>query len=159
MDDERVLWTGHPSHAKDLGYHVLCWLFAPLVFPLFMSLARYLQTRFTRFEITSERIRVTVGRGRMRPPNAPTAIFNKTRLAASCNGSRPGSLARMRDLALSGAGGDSRAPLMASTIASGDGGLDGAPADFEARGRNRRSDERTPIAGSPLSLHRAAAVS
>ena len=61
MDDERVLWAGHPSHAKDLGYHVLCWLFAPLVFPLFMSLARYFQTRFTRFEITSERIRITVG--------------------------------------------------------------------------------------------------
>jgi uncharacterized membrane protein YdbT with pleckstrin-like domain len=61
MDDERVLRAGHPSHAKDLGYHVLCWLFAPLVFPLLMSLARYLQTRFTRFEITSERIRITVG--------------------------------------------------------------------------------------------------
>jgi uncharacterized membrane protein YdbT with pleckstrin-like domain len=61
MDEERVLWTGHPSHAKDLGYHILCWLVSPLVFPLFMSLARYLQTRFTRFEITSERIRITVG--------------------------------------------------------------------------------------------------
>ena len=61
MDDERVLWTGHPSHAKDLGYHVVCWLFSPLVFPLFMSAWRYLETRFTRFEITDERIRVTVG--------------------------------------------------------------------------------------------------
>ena len=26
-----------------------------------MSLARYLETRFTRFEITSERIRITTG--------------------------------------------------------------------------------------------------
>lgn len=61
MDEERVLWSGHPSHAKDLGYHLLCWLFAPLVFPLFMSLWRYLETRFTRFEITNERIRITTG--------------------------------------------------------------------------------------------------
>ena len=61
MDQERVLWSGHPAHAKDLGYHLLCWVFSPLVFPLFMSLARYLQTRFTRIEITSERIRITVG--------------------------------------------------------------------------------------------------
>ena len=61
VDEERVIWSGHPSHAKDLGYHLLCWIFAPLVFPLFLSLARYLQTRFTRFEITSERIRVTTG--------------------------------------------------------------------------------------------------
>src|SRR5262245_15816634 len=61
MDDERVLWAGHPSHAKDLGYHLLCWLFAPLVFPLPMSGWRYLETRFTRFEITDERIRITVG--------------------------------------------------------------------------------------------------
>jgi len=61
MDEERVLWSGHPSHAKDLGYHLVCWLLSPLVIPLFMSLARYLETRFTRFEITSERIRITVG--------------------------------------------------------------------------------------------------
>ena len=61
MDDERVLWAGHPSHAKDLGYHLVCWLFAPLVFPLFMSLWRYFETRFTRFEITDERVRITVG--------------------------------------------------------------------------------------------------
>lgn len=61
MDEERVIWSGHPSHAKDLGYHLLCLAFAWLVFPLFFSLARYLQTRFTRIEITSERIRITVG--------------------------------------------------------------------------------------------------
>ena len=61
MDDERVLWSGHPSHAKDLGYHLVCLLFVWLVFPLFLSLARYLRTRFTRIEITSERIRITVG--------------------------------------------------------------------------------------------------
>lgn len=31
------------------------------MFPLFLGLARYLQTRFTRVEITSEGIRITVG--------------------------------------------------------------------------------------------------
>ena len=44
MDAERALWSGHPSHRKDLGYHLACLLFAWLVFPLFLSLARYLQT-------------------------------------------------------------------------------------------------------------------
>ena len=61
MDDERVLWSGHPSHAKDLGYHFWCWVFCFLVVPLGISVARYLQTRFTRFEVTSERIRITTG--------------------------------------------------------------------------------------------------
>jgi uncharacterized membrane protein YdbT with pleckstrin-like domain len=61
MDEERVLWSGHPSHAKDLGYHLVCLALSPLVVPLFLSLARYLETRFTRFEISSERIRITTG--------------------------------------------------------------------------------------------------
>jgi uncharacterized membrane protein YdbT with pleckstrin-like domain len=61
MDEEREIWSGHPSHAKDLGYHVVCLAFAWLVVPLAMSVARYLQTRFTRYQITSERIRITTG--------------------------------------------------------------------------------------------------
>jgi uncharacterized membrane protein YdbT with pleckstrin-like domain len=61
MEEERVVWTGHPSHKKDLGFHVICWLLSPLIVPLVMSLIRYLETRTHRFEVTSERIRVTSG--------------------------------------------------------------------------------------------------
>ena len=61
MDEERVLWAGHPSHKKDLTFHVVCWLLSPLIVPMVMSVIRYLETRTHRFEVTSERIRVTSG--------------------------------------------------------------------------------------------------
>ena len=61
MDEERVLWTGHPSHKKDLGFHLICWALCWLIVPLVMSLIRFLETRTHHFEVTSERIRVTSG--------------------------------------------------------------------------------------------------
>jgi uncharacterized membrane protein YdbT with pleckstrin-like domain len=58
VQDERTLWEGHPSHLKDLGFHLVAWaLFVGIPF----SLWRYLETRFCRYEVTSERIRVTRG--------------------------------------------------------------------------------------------------
>jgi uncharacterized membrane protein YdbT with pleckstrin-like domain len=60
-DEERTLWAGHPSHVKDLGFHVVCGLFCWLIVPLAMMLWRYLTTRSERYEVTSERIRVTTG--------------------------------------------------------------------------------------------------
>jgi len=59
--DERLIWEGHPSHLKDLGYHALCLLLAPLVVPVALSLRRILDTQFRRYGITSERLRVTTG--------------------------------------------------------------------------------------------------
>jgi len=59
--DERLIWEGHPSHVKDLGYHALCLLLAPLVVPLVLSLRRVLDTQFRRYDITSERLRWTTG--------------------------------------------------------------------------------------------------
>jgi len=59
--EETTLWEGHPSHVKDLGYHLLCLLFSPLILPLAMMLARYLDTRFRKYEVTSDRIRLTTG--------------------------------------------------------------------------------------------------
>jgi uncharacterized membrane protein YdbT with pleckstrin-like domain len=62
MDEpETTIWEGHPSHVKDLGLHLLCLLFAPMILPLFLMLWRYLETRFHQYLITSERIRLTTG--------------------------------------------------------------------------------------------------
>jgi uncharacterized membrane protein YdbT with pleckstrin-like domain len=61
MDEERVLWAGHPSHKKDLGFHLVCGLLFFLFVPLVMSLIRFLETRTHKFEVTSERVRVTSG--------------------------------------------------------------------------------------------------
>jgi membrane protein YdbS with pleckstrin-like domain len=61
MDEERVLWAGHPSHKKDLGFHLVCLLLSPLIVPIVMSLIRFLETRTNQFEVTSERVRVTSG--------------------------------------------------------------------------------------------------
>jgi uncharacterized membrane protein YdbT with pleckstrin-like domain len=60
-DEERILWEGHPSHLKDLGFHLVCLALAPLIVPLGLMLWRYLDTRFERYEISTERIRVTRG--------------------------------------------------------------------------------------------------
>lgn len=61
MDDEQTIWEGRPSHWKDLGFHLVCLAFSFLIFPLAMSAWRFLTTNFSRFEITSERIRITTG--------------------------------------------------------------------------------------------------
>lgn len=61
MDDERTIWEGRSSHWKDLGFHLMCLLFSLLIFPLAMSAWRFLTTHSSRFEITSERIRITKG--------------------------------------------------------------------------------------------------
>jgi uncharacterized membrane protein YdbT with pleckstrin-like domain len=61
MDEETLLWKGHPSHTKDLGFHLVCLVLSWLVLPLLFSLGRYLQTRFTKYEVTTERLRITRG--------------------------------------------------------------------------------------------------
>jgi uncharacterized membrane protein YdbT with pleckstrin-like domain len=60
-DGEVLIWEGRPSPVKDLGYHLLCAVFAPLLVPLGFMLWRYLDTRFHQYGITTERLRVTTG--------------------------------------------------------------------------------------------------
>jgi uncharacterized membrane protein YdbT with pleckstrin-like domain len=60
-DDELVIWEGRPSHLKDLGFHSLCLVLAPLIVPLAFMLWRYLDTQFHQYGITSERLRVSKG--------------------------------------------------------------------------------------------------
>lgn len=61
MDEERVVWEGRSSHIKDFSFHLLCAVFFWLGFPLLMSGWRYLNTRYSEFLITNERIRRTSG--------------------------------------------------------------------------------------------------
>jgi uncharacterized membrane protein YdbT with pleckstrin-like domain len=60
-ESESVLWEGTPSHVRDLPYHTVCLLLAPLVVPLFLSFWRYLTTRNHHIRISSERIQLTTG--------------------------------------------------------------------------------------------------
>lgn len=55
MSTETTLWKGSPSQLKNLGYFLLCGLFFFLVFPLFLLFWRWLQTRCTHYELTTER--------------------------------------------------------------------------------------------------------
>jgi len=61
VEGEVAIWEGRPSPAKDMGYHLLCLIFSPLVVPLGFMVRRYLDTRFHQYGITSERLRVTTG--------------------------------------------------------------------------------------------------
>ena len=60
-EEEQTVWEGHPSHVKDLGFHIVCGLFCWLIFPLGFMLWRYLSTRFRHYELTNERLRLTRG--------------------------------------------------------------------------------------------------
>ena len=61
VENELTIWEGRPSHFKDLGFHCLCLVLSPLIVPLLLSLRRCLDTHFHRYDITSERLRVTKG--------------------------------------------------------------------------------------------------
>jgi uncharacterized membrane protein YdbT with pleckstrin-like domain len=61
MKDEHTIWEGHPSHWQDLGFHLVCLLFCWLIVPIALSGWRFLSNHFSRYEITSERIRITSG--------------------------------------------------------------------------------------------------
>jgi uncharacterized membrane protein YdbT with pleckstrin-like domain len=61
VENELIIWKGRPSHLKDLGFHCMCVVLSPLIVPLLLSLRRYLNTHFHRYDITSERLRVTKG--------------------------------------------------------------------------------------------------
>ena len=56
MPDERLLFRGSPSQWQNFGIFLAALLFGALVFPLFYAAWRWLETRCTRYEVTSERI-------------------------------------------------------------------------------------------------------
>jgi uncharacterized membrane protein YdbT with pleckstrin-like domain len=58
---EEIVWRGRSSQWKNFGVYLLCGLFCWLIVPIFLALARYLQTRCKIFELTTQRFKVTSG--------------------------------------------------------------------------------------------------
>jgi uncharacterized membrane protein YdbT with pleckstrin-like domain len=61
MTVERRIWTGTPSQIVNFGQFVLWGLLFWLVFPLFIIVWKWLDTRFTTYELTTERLRTRHG--------------------------------------------------------------------------------------------------
>jgi len=58
---ESRVWTGRPSQIANLGAFVWCALLCWLVIPIFVAVWRYLLVRTMRYELTTQRFRVTSG--------------------------------------------------------------------------------------------------
>jgi uncharacterized membrane protein YdbT with pleckstrin-like domain len=58
---EETVWRGPSSQWKNLGLYTLCGLFCWLIVPIFIALARYLQTKNKIYELTTERLKITQG--------------------------------------------------------------------------------------------------
>jgi uncharacterized membrane protein YdbT with pleckstrin-like domain len=58
---EETVWRGTSSQWKNLGVYILCALFCWLIVPIFIALARYLQTKNKIYELTTERLKITQG--------------------------------------------------------------------------------------------------
>ena len=58
---EEIVWRGTSSQWKNFGVYILCALFCWLVVPIFIALARYLQTKNKIYELTTERLKITEG--------------------------------------------------------------------------------------------------
>lgn len=58
---ERDLWGGCPSQLVNLRTFILCAVFFWLIVPIIVALWRYLIVRTTRYELTSQRFRITRG--------------------------------------------------------------------------------------------------
>jgi uncharacterized membrane protein YdbT with pleckstrin-like domain len=58
---EQTVWRGPSSQWKNLGVFILCGLFGWLIVPIFIALARYLQTKNKIYELTTERLKITEG--------------------------------------------------------------------------------------------------
>src|ERR1700704_384817 len=58
---EETVWRGSSSQWKNFGVFILCALFCWLIVPIFIALARYLQTKCKIYEVTSERLKTTEG--------------------------------------------------------------------------------------------------
>jgi len=58
---EEPVWRGTSSQLKNLGIFILCGLFCWLIVPIFIALARYLQTKNKVYELTTERLKITEG--------------------------------------------------------------------------------------------------
>ena len=58
---EKAIWKGTPSQVTNLGVFLLCLLFCWLIVPIFIAVVKWLRVKYTKFEVTTERIRMTKG--------------------------------------------------------------------------------------------------
>jgi uncharacterized membrane protein YdbT with pleckstrin-like domain len=58
---EEIVWRGTSSQWKNFGVYLLCGLFCWLIVPIFFGVARYLQTKYKIFELTTQRFKTTSG--------------------------------------------------------------------------------------------------
>jgi membrane protein YdbS with pleckstrin-like domain len=58
---EETVWRGTSSQWKNFGVYLLCALFCWLIVPIFIALARYLQTKCKIYELTTQRLKITHG--------------------------------------------------------------------------------------------------
>jgi len=58
---EEMVWRGTSSQWKNFGVFILCTFFCWLIVPIFIALARYLQTKNKVYELTTERLKTTEG--------------------------------------------------------------------------------------------------
>ena len=56
MAEEQSLWKGSPSQVVNLGTYALCLLLCWLVAPVIYALWRWIDTRLTGYELTSQRL-------------------------------------------------------------------------------------------------------
>ena len=56
MAEEQSLWKGSPAQVVNLGVYLVCLLLCWLVLPIFYALWRWIDTRLTEYELTSQRL-------------------------------------------------------------------------------------------------------
>ena len=61
MSTEETIWSGSPSQLKNLGTYVLCILTFFLIVPIFVMTWVWLKTKFTKYQLTNERLIFTRG--------------------------------------------------------------------------------------------------
>lgn len=58
---ETILWKGSSSQIKNLGVFLLCLITCVLVVPIFIAFWKYLIVKCRKYELTTERLRVSDG--------------------------------------------------------------------------------------------------
>ena len=61
MEQERSVWNGTPSQVVNLPAFILLGLIFWLVIPLFVILWKWLAVKYTKYELTTERLRMRHG--------------------------------------------------------------------------------------------------
>ncbi|MCB9707227.1 MAG: PH domain-containing protein [Myxococcales bacterium] len=61
VNEETRVWSGTSSQKLNLGTYVLCGLLSPLVIPIFIALWKFLLIKNTRYELTTQRLKLHHG--------------------------------------------------------------------------------------------------